>query len=263
MERFCDPFLPKTKVARAFVSGIMPEDLIDELNALGIRTHVLGRSKNLCGEVAYHPDMLLNNFKKGLWACEHNADYLPKDLPGRIFRETEAVLRDKYPFNCLFNNFNIGNTLVCGVSVHPMIKMCAKYEDKRIILVPQNYTKCCTIPINKKAVITCDKTIASMLKRGDFDVLFIDDKEGVGLNGFDYGFIGGCAAMLSENLLGFTGNLNTYKFGDDIRDFCANHGVDAFSLSSHRMYDFGGILPITEYVPRDEQAFSDTCDLSV
>ena len=54
------------------------------------------------------------------------------------------------------------------------------------------------------------------------------------------------AAKIAEDTLAFTGNLNTFKYGDDIADFCANHKVDCFSLTNKPMYDYGGILPITE-----------------
>ena len=262
MERYCTPNLPKSRVRRAFISKLMPEQLVSELNDMGIRTHVLGRTPHIGTELAYHPDILLNNFRKGLWLCENDAKYLPKDLPRSIFRESEQELQEMYPLNCLFNNYRLGKFLICGRRADDLIQAYAKYEGARIAFVPQGYAKCCSIPINEYSVITCDPYIGRTLRQLGFDVLTVQDTDEIGLNGFSHGLIGGCAAMLAPDLLGFTGNLNKYKFGDDIRDFCANHGVDAFSLSSEPMYDFGGILPITELVPKDEQQFTQGVDLS-
>lgn len=261
MERFCVPYLPKTRVRKAFISQIMPDDLVSELEALGIQTFKLGKTDKISSELGYHPDILVNNFRKGLWLCENDPKYLPKNLPRSLFRESESELGNLYPYDCLFNNFKIGNVLVCGKSADYLITAYAKYDECRIVYVPQNYTKCCSIPINDHAVITCDKYIGRALRSNGFDVLTVADSDDIGLRGYSHGLIGGCSGLLSGDLLGFTGDLNKYKYGDDIRDFCANHGVDAFSLSSKPMYDYGGILPITELIPKNEIEQSVDCGL--
>lgn len=245
-ERYCDPNLPKSRVLRVFVSALMPDDLICELKSMMIRPYVLGKSANMSGELAYHPDILVNNFRKGMWLCESDPKYLCKGLPLKLFRETETELGDLYPYDCPFNNFTVNNKLFCGKGVDYFIKAAAIYEKKEIVYVSQNYTKCCTILVNENAFITCDKFIGLTLRNQGYDVLTLDDKVEIGLNGYSHGLIGGCAAKISEDTLAFTGNLNRFKFGDEIRDFCANHNVYCFSLTNKEMYDYGGILPITE-----------------
>lgn len=261
MERFCDPYLPKSKVKKAFISALLPDYLVAELSDLGVKTYKLGKTPNIYSELAYHPDILLNNYRKGLWLCERNASYLPDDIPKSIFRESESELSDLYPYDCLFNNFRIGRTLVCGMGADYLIQAYAQYEECRTILVEQNYVKCCSIPINENAIITCDFYIGRALRSNGFDVLTVNDCDNIGLRGYSHGLIGGCAVMLSDKLLGFTGNLNKYTYGNDIRDFCDNHGVDAISLSSGPMYDYGGILPITEYIPKSEEGTSTPCGI--
>ncbi len=252
MERFCFPNLPKSKVKRVFVSQLMPNSLISELNDMGIITYKLGRSENIYSELGYHPDILLNNYLTGQWICEYNAKYIPKEIPRHIIIESELELGDLYPCDCLFNNFSLHKALVCGKSTDYLIKSHAKYEEHRIIFVPQSYTKCCCIPITNSAVITCDRSIGKKLRENGFDVLTIEDSNEIGLRGYSHGLIGGCAGMISENLLAFTGDLNKYKYGNDIRDFCDNFNVDAFSLTNNPMYDYGGILPITEVIDNTE-----------
>ena len=127
----------------------------------------------------------------------------------------------------------------------------------------QNYTKCCTILVNNDAFITCDKLIGLKLRNQGYDVLTLGDNNGIELKGYSHGLIGGCAAKISEDTLAFTGNLKEYKYGDDIIDFCANHNVDCFSLTNKPMYDYGGILPITELSDNPEEDVSKEFDNAV
>lgn len=256
-ETYCTPFLPQNRVLRAFVSGLMPQNLIDELMAMMIKPYILGKSNNMSGELAYHPDILVNNFRKGMWLCENDAKYIPKNLPIRLFRETETELSDLYPFDCPFNNFSIGHALVCGKSADYLIRAYARYEDKLEIYVPQNYTKCCTILVNDHAVITSDYYIGKTLRKFGFDVLTIKDSDEIGLKGYSHGLIGGCAAKLSADTLAFTGDISRFKYGEDIRSFCINHKVYTFSLSSESLYDYGGILPITELTDNNKEDVSE------
>lgn len=257
-ERYCSTYLPKAKVKRVFVSGLLPDEIINELKAMMIKPYILGKSKNLSSELAYHPDILVNNIRKGLWICERNAAYLPKGIPTKLFMESETELSDIYPYDCPFNNFRLGHALICGKSADYLIKSYANYEDILTIFVPQNYTKCCTVLVTERAAITSDYYIAKTLRKNGFEVLNIDDSTDIGLNGYSHGLIGGCCGNIDSKTIVFTGDLNRYRFGSDIKSFCSNYNVDVFSLSCNNMYDYGGILPITE-ITDDE--FDDVSNL--
>ena len=254
MERICEPNLPKGRVKSAFISKLMPDDIVNELNDMGVTTYKLGKSDNMCGELAYHPDMLINNYRAGCWICEFNAKYIPEDFPMRsMFVESESELGDLYPYDCMFNNFRLQDTLYTGMYCDHLIESYAAYDDKLICRVRQNYVKCSCVIVTERAVITSDKYLGKMLRQRGNAVLQLPDDDDVKLDNMSHGLLGGCAAKLSENLLAFTGNLHTYKYGDEIIEFCNQFKVEAFSLSSKHMYDYGGILPITELVPYEEQ----------
>ncbi len=247
MEKFCKPNIPEGRVKRAFISGILPQQIVSELNDFGIRTYKLGKTKNILSELAYHPDILINNYRLGRWVVEEEANYLPTELPGyNMIEEAFEKLGDLYPYDCLFNSFRIGNTVFCGKRASYTITFNTQFENIELCYVAQGYAKCSTILVSEKACITCDPGIAKELRLRGIAVLKIPDNEGVNLNGFPSGLIGGCAALISKDILAFTGNLNTYKYGADIIDFCKDFGVDAFSLTNADMYDYGGILPISE-----------------
>ncbi len=259
-ERFCDPHLVKSRLARAFVSCALPKQILDELGDMGVTCYMLGSTPNMSGELSKHPDILLNNYRKGMWLCESNARYLPVELRPSFFTESETELNDLYPFDCPFNNFRLKNALYCGKSADYIIKSFAAYDGLRTVFFPQNYAKCCCVIVNDHAVITSDIFISQTMAKNDFDVLLIKDSNEINLTGYSHGLIGGCGVKISDTLLGFTGDLNIFPEGDNIRDFCANHGVDAFSLTNEPMYDYGGILPITEYIPKSEQDITPDCN---
>lgn len=247
MEKFCLPNLPSGRVRRAFISGILPDAIVSELNDLGVRTYKLGKSSNIRNELAYHPDILINNYAVGIWVCEKDAAYLPDELPAtEMFEESEETLGELYPYDCLFNTFRIGNRVFCGKHASHTIKFRCEYEQLEACFVPQGYAKCAVVIVSEKACITCDMSLFNMLRKKGIEVLLLPDCEGIGLNGFGNGLIGGCATLLGKDILAFTGNLNTYKFGGNIVDFCKDFGVDAMSLTNDDMYDYGGILPVSE-----------------
>lgn len=259
-EKYCIPNLPKNRVKRVFVSGILPENIINELRDMMIIPYKLGKSKNLHTELAYHPDILINNYRQGMWFCEHDPKYLPKGIPFNLFMESETELGDLHPYDIPFNNFRLRNALVCGMSADYLIQAYADYEDLLKIHVKQQYTKCSTIIVNEYAVITSDESIGKAMRKNGFDVLTVKYHNQIGLNGFTHGLIGGCAGKISEDTIVFTGDLDSYKNNNDIRDFCMNHGVYCLSLSNDPLYDYGGILPITEYTRNEDEDVSHLFD---
>ena len=64
------------------------------------------------------------------------------------------------------------------------------------------------------------------------------------LDGYDYGFIGGCCGKISSGAIAFCGDLKTHPDSDNICGFLGNYGIKAVSLGSGQLYDTGGILPI-------------------
>ena len=95
----------------------------------------------------------------------------------------------------------------------------------------------------------------------EYGLLTLRDCNRIGLRGYSHGLIGGSAAKISNDLLVFTGDVNQYTYVNEIRDFCANYGVDLLSLSSEPMYDYGGILPITELIPKGDTNSVDVTDI--
>lgn len=104
-------------------------------------------------------------------------------------------------------------------------------------------TRCATAVVSNRAIITMDSGIYAAAQFMGLDALHISE-HGILLNGYDYGFIGGCCGLIDRNTLAFTGALDSLQSGDYIRAFLAKHAVEAVELTQNRMLDIGGILPL-------------------
>jgi hypothetical protein len=134
-----------------------------------------------------------------------------------------------------------GDALICGKSAD--ISFINNYDC--IVRVKQGYTKCSTAVIDKDSFITGDHAIYKDLINRNYNALMVTNK-GISLNGFNNGFIGGCCGKIDKNLLAFTGRIENHVDYNNIRAFCNNLGVDIISLSDKELYDYGGLLPVTQ-----------------
>lgn len=204
------------------VSKIIPKDIIKELKTLGITTKFIQPSCNLTSELKYHPDILTFKLPSGKLLCEDNF----------------IKLSDKYPNDCVYNCATVGNTLVYG---NPSIAN--RYGDlfERLIHVKQGYVKCSTVVLNENAVISSDRSIEKALGN-DFDVLYVTNN-GIELNGYNCGFIGGACGVIEKNIL-FFGDIKKHCDYRNIKSFSENHGFYLHSLTNGTLYDYGGIIPV-------------------
>jgi len=242
--KYTKPNLPKTNVKDMLVSSIISEEIYNELKKLGINPLSCGKTNRIVSELAYHPDILAFNYKAGKWISEEDNSLLPDNM-NNLLTSVRYRLGNKYPADCIFNSFAINNNIFCGrVNYGPYtnIKELSGYN---LITFKQGYAKCSVIIINENSFITGDKSIEKKLKEIKYDCLYVTN-ECIGLNGFKNGFIGGCAGKASKDLLLFTGNIKLHNDYENIKAFCRNYDVDIYSLSNRRLYDYGGLLPVTE-----------------
>ncbi len=233
--KLCQPNLPINKVKNVFISAIMPDIIKENLRNMGIETVDAPPCKTLNSELAYHPDIVVNNPKIGIW-------YSAGDINmNKLLTKGTAVLNDKYPNDCLYNCFTIGDTLYGGRAVAEEIVR----ECKNRIVVAQGYTKCSTVMLSETDFITSDPSVYKVLASEGKNVLKTTN-EGILLNGFSCGFIGGCTGVLGNKILAVTGRKELLVDYQNVNSFCKNIGYSVISLSSEQPYDYGGILPITE-----------------
>ena len=204
------------------ISKLMPTWIIDELKKLGYTPKSIEPSSNLTSELRYHPDILTFKLPGGRW----------------IYENAHIRLGNIYPNDCIFNCAQVGNMLVYG---NDYIAKHYGHLYEKLVHVKQGYVKCSLIILSDKAVITSDPSIFKMLSKDkNLDVLKITN-DGIGLNGYNCGFIGGASGVLDKTIV-FTGCIKNHRDYHDIKAFSTNYGINLYSLAKAPLYDYGGIL---------------------
>ena len=117
-------------------------------------------------------------------------------------------------------------------------------QNKKIISIPQGYTKCSILPIKNNVFITNDTIIHKKLSNiKEIDILYIPYGD-ILLPSMNYGFIGGIGGMISPNTLGIFGDLKEYKYGHIIMEFLDNYCIIVLSLRPGKLIDRGSIFVV-------------------
>lgn len=238
------PNLPQSKVSLTAV-GRAYQSILAALNRMDIHCIALSACNTLAAPVQFHADMLIHHL--GGDAIVVNTAQAPEisELEGLGFTVTalNRPLGATYPFDCTLNAARIGNRLICGKATSPEILRHCNDNEIRPIFCPQGYAKCSVCIISENALITADPSIAALCRDEGIDVLEIRAGH-IHLEGYPYGFIGGCSGMLAQGLIAFTGILETHPDAQRMIDFMNKHDVKHICLTENVLTDIGGILPL-------------------
>ena len=217
--------LPQNKVSEVIISDYKPI-FKEVLEGMGIKVTVPKVIEEIKGAEKYHADMSVLHIGEDKFFY---ADSL-----------NEKVTAQKPLLNiCLF-----GNNVICNTKTayKPALEL---LRDKNIIHTNQRYAKCSCAVIGENALITSDSGIYKICFENKIDVLQISSGH-ILLDGYEYGFIGGCCGFISKNTLAFTGDVKLHRDFENMRDFARNYGVELYSLTNEKLYDIGGIIPVKE-----------------
>lgn len=242
------PNLPCDIVNNVIVSCEISEQMEFILNSFEIYVNRLYGNFNVSHSIINHPDIYISHFSNNkifslsdkyklsgkLDICDTLDNVFAKDL-------VDDVL---YPYDAILNCVVLNDCLICNTkTVHPNIINYAERCSYRIIDVRQGYTKCNICVVDENSIITEDVGIYNSLTKYGFDVLLLRKNE-VSLKGYTNGFIGGASGKISADKLCFYGNIKLHSEYPEIFKFLYNRGVEAISLSSQPVYDFGSIIPL-------------------
>lgn len=163
---------------------------------------------------------------KNLYFCNQKADKL-------------------YPYNILLNCLYFGGKLYGKINYidSAVIEYC-QLQGIELINVNQGYTRCSTLAVSENSAITADTSIAKALRHNGADVLQISPGNIV-LEGFDYGFIGGCSGHISNNTIAFFGNIQAHPDYYSIKEFILNHNKQIHIFCKDlSLTDIGGVVLI-------------------
>ncbi len=239
------PNLPQSRVVTVAISGSAKKAII-KLNSMGIQTIKLTDNSLLPLPVNSHADLqVLHLYKNHLFSQNEHlfSGELNESFSNITIRQKAG---NKYPEDVRLNCAIIGNKIICNKdTIAPEVIEFAEQNQYIIINVNQGYTKCSICVVDENSIITDDKSIFTAAGNFFNDSLFIE-KGSIGLNGYNYGFIGGCCGKIDKNKIAFNGAIESHDDYKKILDFLNSHSVECVELHNDRLYDIGGILPLTE-----------------
>jgi len=197
--------------------------------------------------LSYHPDMFCFNPEKNIWIFYDEVYKENKDIIAGLNLEIEIIeIKSpesyKYPDDIGLNAAIFGEYLICNIKyTNDKILKYAKKNKKNVIDVRQGYAKCSICVVDEKSIITSDEPIYKKAILNDIEALLINSGH-INLNGYDYGFIGGCSGLIDKNKLAFTGDIKQHPDYINIKNFCEGRGVEIISLSGKKLYDYGSLF---------------------
>lgn len=240
-------FLPYGKV-KTVICGYKGKVFIDYTKYLGIEVIPIKPNKCFDNRVNTHTDLSVFHLgdKKIILYNQSELSAKLKDLGMEVLEIKNDNQNVLYPNDCTLNGFILGQNIFVKKSVvDNNISTYADLHSLAFADVNQGYAKCSTIPLDDNSFITDDISIYNKGKALGYSCILVS-KGDVKLDGFDYGFIGGCAFKISKNKLAFFGDITKHKDYRQIYDFAAHKGIEIEYLTSHDLYDVGSVIPIFE-----------------
>ncbi len=211
-----------------YLSEYAPYALVNTLTACGHTVHRVRSQGVTYTPVDSHPDIFF--CKMGITCHSH------------LFVGDTHQLGYAYPHNCRFNAVCLDNYFIHNLKItSPALLREANKLGLECIHVKQGYTKCNTVVVDGRSVITADQGIWHTLRQYPaIDVLPV--RQGfVRLEGFPYGFLGGASGRVDDTLF-FNGDLSAHPDFAAIRQFVENRGVALQFFPEYELTDIGSIL---------------------
>ena len=213
------------------------------LNSFGIKTAAVIANTELDAPVCCHADCAALRIGDTLFCEKNNMQMLSKK--GITSVPVEGV-KSPYPSEVKLNAKVFGNSIFCNSNhIADEVRCFANENGYSIIHCNQGYAACSTFKINDNAAITDDESVFKALSDNGVDCLLVS-RGSVSLDGYDFGFIGGCGGMISNDIAVFAGSLESHADGKRIIEFMNKFGVRTINLFDGSLIDFGGFVVLEE-----------------
>ncbi|MDU5106245.1 DUF6873 family GME fold protein [Clostridium sp.] len=217
----------------------------DVLSSLNLKVIEIPKSNDVYTAINGHVDIQLNilDKKSKKVIINRNMDKNFKENLSKLniqFVESEKYLESSYPNNIFLNALILDDYFVHNLKFTDK-NLLNFQKNKTLINVKQGYTKCSCLPVSKNAIITNDTGIYKILSNYNFDILLLPAGDII-LEGLDYGFIGGTGGLINDDTIAFFGNLEYYKYGNEVKAFLKKHNVTPIYLSNMKLHDRGSLF---------------------
>ena len=231
-----------------FVDYRVTKEELLSLSRLNMNPILIPKCNEVYEAINGHPDIQLNILKNK----SHSQIIVQKDIP-KCFKEilklnnihyiiSKNSLSNTYPGDIILNSLILENYFIHNLKYSDE-ELLKSQNSKVHVNVSQGYTKCSILPVRDNALITSDKGIFESLKEYDFDILLLPPGD-ILLPSLNYGFIGGVGGMISNNKMAFFGDLDSYKWGSELKKFLFKHDVLPIALRKGKLIDRGSLLTL-------------------
>jgi len=193
--------------------------------------------------ISCHPDIFFCKAEKTIITSPNTPEKYLKAIQtvGKNVISGLTAVGKKYPDTARYNAVITSKYLIHKKQITDTV-ITNYCTGKKIINIPQGYTRCSLLPLNEKRYITSDEAIFKTLKNKGLAVLYVNPKN-ILLPGFTHGFIGGTAGVFQNKVL-FNGSLKNHQDGEKIRKFINNSNMKIIELHNGPLCDIGSILSI-------------------
>ena len=223
------------------VAGNIPDEIQNSLKKIGFNVFLSPLNPYVLKPLRYHPDMQIASADGNL-VCDSGL----YDTYRTMFGEnSKKLLCGKTQTQCTYPKDVAYNIKVVGKYVFHNFKYTDEklkevVADKTFIDVSQGYTGCSICTVSDSAIITADRIIHEKALSAGVDSLLINP-QGIKLEGFDYGFVGG-SSFLHDGILYFFGDISSHPDCLKIKDFCRKHDTEICILGTDVLTDYGSAI---------------------
>lgn len=231
-----------------FIDYRATKEELDNILKFNINPILVPKCNSVYEAINGHPDIQLNILKNNSPNKVIVQKEIPEDFKNILLKNninfiiSKNTLSSKYPKDIILNSLTLESYFIHTLKYSDE-NLLNSQESKIRINVPQGYTKCSILPVREKSLITSDKGIFESLKDYGFDILLLPPGD-ILLPSLNYGFIGGAGGMISNDKMAFFGDLDNYKWGDEVRKFLFKYDVSPIALRKGKLIDRGSLLAL-------------------
>ena len=240
-------FIPSKKISFALIDSRASKNIVQSLNQLNIKIIKTIKCNETYDAISYHPDICvikLNN--NDILVAPNVYDYYKKNLTPLGFNVIKGNLsiENKYPHNVQYNVAILGNKVIHNFKYTDNILLDYINKNRMTkINVNQGYCKCSICIVDENSIITSDEGIYNEVIKHSIDC-FLIEKGHIDLFELNYGFIGGCTGLISNDTLAFFGDIEKHPNFNDIQNFVSKRNKKILCLSKENLTDLGSLIPL-------------------
>ncbi|WP_459541495.1 DUF6873 family GME fold protein [Parvimonas micra] len=187
-----------------------------------------------------HPDLSILKIDEDIYIESSVYKYYVDNLSGFNFKKVDVsnFKNGEIVLNIAKNRKNFfHNEKFTSKEIFEKLKTNRKY-----IKINQGYSNCSMICFENH-IITSDKGVYKTLRLENINVELVTT-EGIILNGYKNGFIGGTCGFVSDDILLFYGDVTKYRDYDIIKRIADEENVKILYPKDETFVDLGGIISL-------------------